>query len=152
MRKTEAEITDRTEIEEILGLAKLMHLGMNGPDGPYVIPLIFGYQQNRIYFHTGPKGKKRDLLAGDKRVCFEIDIEVNMAPNQDPCSWNCDYRTVVGYGQATVLEDHDERTAGLNVIMRKYDGKDHQFPEKHLRRTTVLCIEIDSMTGRKSVY
>ena len=43
MRRKDREITDRDEIRAILCRARVLHLGVNGGDRPYVVPLHYGF-------------------------------------------------------------------------------------------------------------
>ncbi len=44
MRRTDREITDRVEIEEILGSCITLRLGMCRDGVPYVVPLNYGFE------------------------------------------------------------------------------------------------------------
>jgi uncharacterized protein len=153
MRKTEDEIKDREEIDSILKQAQVCRLAMVEGNAPYIVPMNFGYQDNCLYFHCAREGKKLDILRQNQEVCFEVDIEdqIVKAPG-NICSWSSKYRSVIGFGKALVLENWQEKAAALNIITAHYGAAHHDFSEKEVARLSIIKIEINSMTGKKSGY
>ncbi len=150
MRRNDREITDRDEIAAILAEATVCHIGLAGDDGPYVVPVSFGYEDGSVYFHTAPAGKKLAMLEKDPRCCFEVDICDQVVRNDSPCSWGVRYRSVIGYGRAEILRNPEEKGHGLNSIMQHYGGGTHEFSEQDLGQVTVIRIAVDTMTGKKA--
>jgi nitroimidazol reductase NimA-like FMN-containing flavoprotein (pyridoxamine 5'-phosphate oxidase superfamily) len=149
MRKKEALINDTNEVVDILRRALVMRLAFCG-DEPYLVPLNFAFHQGCIYFHTGHKGKKMEMLRKDDRVCFEVDLDVKLLPSDQPCKWACAYASVVGFGRALALEDEGEKAAALSRLMEKYAGlQGCAFPPAKLKAAAVVRINIESMTGRR---
>ena len=58
MRRSEREITDKAVIEEILSQASVCRLGFAFENIPYIVPVNYGYRENKIYIHSAPKGEK----------------------------------------------------------------------------------------------
>ena len=50
LRKKEKEITDRKELEEILQKAEICRIALVDGDTPYIVPVNYGYKDNKIYF------------------------------------------------------------------------------------------------------
>ena len=152
MRKVDKEIGDDQLIVEVLNRATILRLGLARKGWPYVIPMNFAYVDGCIYLHTGRKGRKMDFLAQNDKVCFEVDLEVEMVPHERPCDWQARYASVVGYGRAVVLEDEAQRLAGLMAVVERYTGSaEHQLPPEKVRATAVIRIDIEGMTGRRSL-
>ena len=150
MRRKENEITDRSEIEAVIKTSTVCRLGMSYNDLPYIVPLCFGYQDNTIYIHGSPDGKKTEILQKNHHVCFEFDIGTKIVEGKNPCEWGIHYKSVIGFGRAAFLKDSDEKQKALNVIMNQYTDGSFQFPDQALNRTTIIKIEIESMTGKRS--
>ena len=149
MRRKDREITDRTEIDAILHEAMVCRIGLADENGPYVVPVCFGYEDGSLYIHSAPEGKKIVMLEKNPRCCFEADICDQVIRGDRPCSWGMRYRSVIGYGTAVILTDPEEKRHGLNCIMRHYHGGTHEFSERDIRSVTVIRIVIDSITGKK---
>ncbi|MCE5334806.1 MAG: pyridoxamine 5'-phosphate oxidase family protein [Desulfobacteraceae bacterium] len=153
MRRKEKEITDRGEIERILNEALVCRLALSDDDGPYIVPLNFGYVRGRIYAHSANEGKKIDLIRKGGRVCFEVETDVEVVPNPSGvCKWTTKYRSVIGFGRARLAESAGEKREGLMSVLRHYGLENIEIPESGYARLAMIVIEIDSMTGKKSGF
>ena len=152
MRRKEKEILDREEIESIIRKADVCRLGLSDNNIPYIVPLNFGYRDSCLYFHTPKVGKKIDMIKGNNRVCFELDINHEVVRADNPCDWNMKYQSVIGYGRAFLLEDIDEKRQALDVIIEHYSGQTGEYAEKLVDRLAVIKVQIESMTGKKAGY
>jgi len=152
MRKSELEITDRAEIEEILRQATVVHVGMADAGRPYVVPMNFGYAGGCLYLHSGAEGRKIDVLKRNPLVCFEVDANVEVVPGKAPCRFGMKYRSVIGYGKATFIEDAQGKIEAFNVMMPKFRPGPYEYGEDPLARAVVIRIDIDSMTGKRAGF
>jgi nitroimidazol reductase NimA-like FMN-containing flavoprotein (pyridoxamine 5'-phosphate oxidase superfamily) len=62
------------------------------------------------------------------------------------------YRSVIGFGQASFVEDLEEKRKGLDAIMQHYAGRSFEYVEPAIENTVIIKVEIESMTGKKSGY
>jgi nitroimidazol reductase NimA-like FMN-containing flavoprotein (pyridoxamine 5'-phosphate oxidase superfamily) len=141
---------DQNETEAVLRDALVCRLAMVDGDGPYVVPMSFGYEDGVLYFHSGPTGRKMDVLRRDPRVCFEVDVDVELRPSEKACKTGISYRSVVGFGRAFFIEKPDEKRKALAVLMHQYAEGEFEFDDAQVARTTVFGVRIESMTGRQS--
>lgn len=144
------KITDIDEIEGIIKKAAYCRIGLVDNDEPYVVPICFGYERNALYFHGALTGRKIELIKKNNKICFEVDTGVEIVNVETPCRSVEKYRSVIGVGRAYILEDDEEKTHGLNLIMKQYTKGDFSFPKSELDRTLVVKIDIKSITGRKA--
>jgi len=145
------KITDIDEMEGVIKRALICRLGLVDNDEPYVIPVCFGYERGALYFHGRLKGRKVELIKKNNKVCFEMDIDVELKKAGDPCDWAMKGKSVVGVGRASILEDDAEKSYALGLIMGHYTEGDFSFPESELDRTLVVKVDIESITGKKIV-
>jgi nitroimidazol reductase NimA-like FMN-containing flavoprotein (pyridoxamine 5'-phosphate oxidase superfamily) len=151
MRRKEKEITNLTEVDSILKDAQVCRIALARDNEPYLVPVFFGYDGKRLYFHTAKKGKKIDFLAFNSRVCFEVERNVSVISDPyEACKWSGVFESVIGYGDAIELTTLEEKEYGLNQIMMHYSGKNWRYEQKTLKKTKVWCVEIESMTGKRS--
>ena len=148
MRRKEKEITDQTEIEFIIKQSKVCRLALVDGDAPYLVPLCFGYGDGVLYFHSAKEGKKIDILRQNSSVCFEFDIVSGLSTGKTACDWGINYRSVIGFGKAVILEDPDEKRSALEIITAQYADKDYKLTDGAVKETLVLKVEIESMTGK----
>jgi len=146
------EITDIDEIEEIIRKAICCRIGLVDNDGPYIVPVCFGYERSALYFHGALAGRKVELIRKNSKVCFEIDTDVEMVNVETLCDSVVKYRSVIGVGRAYILEDDEEKSHGLNLITKQYTKGDFSFPKSELDKTLVVKVDIKSVTGKQSGY
>jgi len=152
MRKKEKEITAPAEIEAIIQRSQVCRLGMSDHGTPYIVPLCFGYRDRTLYFHSAREGKKIDILRGNDRVCVEFDLDGELVTAAEACKFDMKFRSVVAFGRASLVEDLEERSRGLEVIMHHYAGKSFAYPDEIVGKTMVIKVEIESWTGKKAGY
>ena len=137
-----------TEAEAFLAQAEVLRLGLVDEDGPYVVPVNFGYEGGRLYVHGPLEGRRLDAIAADPRVCFEAD-ECEIVRSVRSCGFTARFRSVIGYGTARVLTDDGEKRRGLDAIMAHYAGPAGGYDDAVLARTSVIEIEIERMDGKR---
>ena len=150
MRKKEFEITDFSEIEEILNRAEICRLGLADGGTPYIAPMNFGYRDRALYFHTGHAGKKIDILRKNPAVCFEVEIDAAVIRSDTACGWGMKYRSVIGTGEAVFVEDAAGKKKALDIIMAHYDDAGAwEYRENSFDRACIIKVEVETITGRK---
>jgi len=149
MRRKDREITDRREIDAILNQARVCRVAFAHEDEPYLAPLFFGYDGQRLYLHSAQRGKKLEFIAANPTVCFEVEGEVHILPDEaEACGWTAHFESVIGYGKIIELRSAEEKIHGLNQIMRHYSGQAWTYSPAALKSVRVWAIEITSMTGK----
>ena len=151
MRRKDKEVSELEQIEEIIKEAKVCRLGLyeKDKDYPYIVPLNFGYSDKKLYFHSAKAGKKVDILKSNPRVCFEIDIALGLVKEESPCNWGNKFKSVIGFGTVSFLEDPVQKADAMHILMQNYSNDNHVFPEKVLANTLVCVIDIEEMTGKQ---
>jgi nitroimidazol reductase NimA-like FMN-containing flavoprotein (pyridoxamine 5'-phosphate oxidase superfamily) len=152
MRRHDKEITDRNVIDSIINESIFCRLALLEDDRPYIVPLSFGYDGNALYFHSALEGKKIDILRKNSMVCFECDIDGDPIQLDQGCNWSVRYKSVIGYGRASILEDADSKLRALDIIMRHYSGESFEYPEEKVKKTAVIRVDIETVTGKMSGY
>ncbi|MEE4273229.1 MAG: pyridoxamine 5'-phosphate oxidase family protein [Thermoanaerobaculales bacterium] len=151
MRRSDKEIADRPEINEIIHGCHVCHLALAVNTEPYVVPVSFGLEGESVYFHTAKHGKKIDMMTSNPRVCVQFERGVELvADGDDACSWTFCFESVIGFGTVVELLDEAEKTRGLNHIMMHYSGRIWSFEERSLASTRVWRIDLDELTGKRS--
>lgn len=152
MRRKDKEITDRDSIESIIRRSLVCRLAMARDNQPYVVPLCFGYQDGTLYFHCAREGLKLDILRANEAVCFEFDIDQELVMGQESCHCGMKYRSVIGFGRASLVDDIESKREACDAIMRQYSGKSGKYSDEALQKIMVIKVDIDSMTGKQSGY
>jgi hypothetical protein len=84
---------------------------------------------------------------------MDIEHQLYMRPGKDGrkgCNWGMKYRSVVGYGNISIITEKEAKKTGLDCIMKHYgDENEYIYDEKVLANTTVLTLYITEITGKK---
>lgn len=151
MNRAEKEITNPEEIKDIALHAQICRVAMVEGDMPYEIPLNFVVRGDCLYFHSATKGKKIENLNKNKNVCFEMDINARIIEGETPCAWGMKYASVIGYGRAFFVNDHDEKIKALNLLMEKYLGPGRLCLSGKYSAKNHDCRREDRQTHRKEI-
>ncbi len=163
MRRKDREVKDFDEIIDIFTRCKVLHLALITDGKPYSVPVNFGYtlteeNGNRklsLYFHGAGEGKKLDAIRQNSSVSFSAQTGADVSGDDEPCSWTCFYESVIGFGEAKILDDKKERAVGLDSIML-HNGykipsgiKIIAYNAMALAKTAVVKIEVSEITGKR---
>ena len=152
MRKKENEITEKSDIEAVIHKSLVCRLGLSDGNMPYIVPVCFGYHNDALYVHGSLEGMKIDFLRKNQNVCFELDVDTEIIEAEKACDWGIKYRSVIGFGKASFIEDGDEKRRALDIIMNHYSNRSFEFPQAVLYKTAVIKVEITYMTGKQSGF
>lgn len=146
-------ITDRAALDGILRAAPILYLALNAEPAPHVVPVCFGVEGDLLFVHGAAAGTKIDLIRANPHVGFSACTDVSIRAGADACSSTASGMSVVGTGRARIVENEDERTRGLDAIMRHYrsgDGAPPAYRPESLSRTCVIAIRIARMQGKST--
>jgi uncharacterized protein len=158
MRRQDRELDGPEALGDVLQRAQVLHLAMCDGGVPYVLPLSFGYEPGPhggpvggvLYVHCATRGRKLEVLAADPRVSFCVETDVVVVGGQRPCDWTARYRSVVGTGTVTFVEDAAEQLKALSLVVGHYSGTVPVVPEDSRTGVVILRVEIASATGKGS--
>jgi nitroimidazol reductase NimA-like FMN-containing flavoprotein (pyridoxamine 5'-phosphate oxidase superfamily) len=150
MRRRDLEIVDIQEIEGILRSAPFCRLAMVDAGMPYVVPLSFGYEDGRLFFHSAASGRKLDVIRRCGRVCFEITSEAEVVVGVEASGSTVRYSSVIGTGIARELEDPVEKRHALEILAGHYRRLDGEISAESVAKTAVIEVAIESMTGKRN--
>lgn len=153
MRRTDREITSIGDIEEIIRKCDVCRIAMAVDNIPYMVTMNFGYvggPEKRLYFHCAREGRKLDMIRKNSRVCFEMDTDHILYRGDNGCDWGMNFKSVVGYGIISEVNDINHKIEGLNSLMSHYSGREQfSYDPRVLERTVVLRLDITEISCKK---
>ncbi len=153
MIREDKEIPDKKMIYEIIEQNHICRLAFANGDEPYIVPVNYGYKDEKIYVHSALSGRKLEMLKANSRICFEISDSVEIVTSDVACGYTTKYRSAIGYGTAKLLTATEDKIISLNIIMKQHTGKsDWDFSSASLSKMLIIEITIDSVTGKNSGY
>jgi uncharacterized protein len=114
-------------------------LATAGEDGPYGVPITYGFNDGSLYIATGP-GLKLKNLEEDSRVCLTV-LEVNAHDR---------WMSVVLRGSAELLEGFRDRARAFDAIRRQRSFRPSISDLERLVTADVFRIRVREMSGRTS--
>jgi nitroimidazol reductase NimA-like FMN-containing flavoprotein (pyridoxamine 5'-phosphate oxidase superfamily) len=157
MRRKNREITNIDEKLKIIAKCKICRIGLSENNHPYIVPLNYGFSYNdgklTLYFHSAKEGKKLDIIQKNNYVCFEMDCDTKLIGGEAPCDYSYEFKSIIGFGKAVLLDTKEEKINGLNYLMKQQTGKDIKFDfnENDLKNITVFKILVEEFTGKQKV-
>jgi nitroimidazol reductase NimA-like FMN-containing flavoprotein (pyridoxamine 5'-phosphate oxidase superfamily) len=82
-------------------------------------------------------------------------MKTELVKSETACNWGMKYYSIIGFGEANIIEDINEKKKALDIIMQKYsenNAKSFEYSQSELDKIFVIKIKITEMTGKKSGY
>ncbi len=140
---------------------------------PQIIPMNFVYVKNdmidtlssnknigAVYMHSHPFGEKIENIKRNSKVGFEVDSYVCFLPSYyfhptDASQADTLYVSVVIKGNASIVQNKDEKAIALNALMKKYqkEGGYESLSSNmvSVREVTVLKVVPDQIRGKYKI-
>jgi nitroimidazol reductase NimA-like FMN-containing flavoprotein (pyridoxamine 5'-phosphate oxidase superfamily) len=108
-------VYDRAEICEILDAGMIAHVGVLTDQGPIVLPMAYGRNDDWLYLHGSVANAALRAAVGQD-VCVTVTIVDGLVVARTPFHNSMNYRSVVVRGVARRVDDHDEHVAALRAV------------------------------------
>ncbi|MFP4472235.1 MAG: pyridoxamine 5'-phosphate oxidase family protein [Bacteroidota bacterium] len=148
-------LTNPQEILETAAKCEVCYVGMADENNlPYVVPMNFGLHEGNIYLHSAQTGLKINILKKNPAVCvnFTTDHVLRWQSEGMACSYSMKYRSMRAYGKVEFITDYDQKVEALNIIMRKYTGKDFSFNAPAVNEVLPWVVKVEKWEGRVYGY
>lgn len=145
-------------IREFLHRGQIAHIASLWDAQPFITPSIYFYDEagQRLIFHSNISGRIRANIERQPRVCVEVSELGRFLPSNVALEFSLQYRCVVIFGTARIIEDEQEQRQVLQELIAKYfskmePGKDYRpTTDNELKRTSVYEIKIESWSGKEN--
>lgn len=127
-------------------------LAVYGDDGyPYTVPLSYVYDDFKIYFHSAISGHKIDAIKSNPKVSFCVIDQDDIVPDK----YTTNFRSVIVFGNATILEREADKRKAIETLAAKYSpnqvqGRKDEI-DKSIEHLCMIELSIDSMTGKEAI-
>jgi nitroimidazol reductase NimA-like FMN-containing flavoprotein (pyridoxamine 5'-phosphate oxidase superfamily) len=151
-------VRDDDWIRDFLHRGQIAHIASLWDDQPFVTPSTYVYDEanHRLIFHSNLTGRVRSNLERHPCVCVEVSELGKLLPSNVALEFSLQYRSVLVFGTAHILEDANEQRQALHQLIGKYFasmefGKDYRpATDKELKRTSVYEVKIESWSGKEN--
>lgn len=122
-----------------------------GSDGyPYGVPVNYAYKDGTIYFHCATEGHKLDNIKENSKVSFCAVGNTKLIPDK----FSTKYESVILFGNASIVEDDNEKKEALREIIKKYSPDFIESGEKYIAsdfiKANIVKVKIEHITGKKA--
>jgi uncharacterized protein len=145
-------------IRAFLHSAKVGYIATSLDGQPFLNPSTFWFDEvhHRIIFHSNLAGRVRANIERNPKVCLEASELGKLLPSNVALEFSLQYRSVLVFGTARIIEDFDEKRSALYSLIAKYfpkmtAGREYrEITDKELRATSVYAIAIESWSGKEN--
>lgn len=139
-------------IHAILDAGFLAHVGFVVDEQPFVIPTLYGRDGDVLYLHGSPASRMLRELNQGIRACLTVSLVDGLVLARSAFHHSINYRSVVAFGSATLIEDEAEKSDALACISEQLIAgrwAEVRPPnQKELKATAVLRFTIDEASAK----
>jgi len=127
-------------------------LTVHGEEGyPYPVPINYVLIDDTIYMHSAVTGHKIDAITANPKAAFCVIDADEVVPE----TYSTDYRSVIAFGQARLVEDEAEKMSSLRALGDKYNPGDEVGLQREIdtgyAHVAMIAFEIEHMTGKEGL-
>jgi len=143
---------DRETVFAILDAALMCHIGYAIDGKPYVTPTLFWRDGERLYWHGSSASRMLRTQAAGIPVCLTVAHVDALILARCAFRHSLNYRAVMAFGTAAIVDDPTEKEAGLNAfIERIYPGRTaimRGILPQELKATSLMGMTIESASAK----
>jgi nitroimidazol reductase NimA-like FMN-containing flavoprotein (pyridoxamine 5'-phosphate oxidase superfamily) len=145
-------VYDREAVYRILDEGLVCHIGFVAEGKPVVIPTGYGRKGDTIYIHGSPASRMLRTLGEGVDVCVTVTLLDGLVLARSAFHHSVNYRSVVIFGTATVVEDREGKLEALRVftehVMPGRWEEIRQPSDKELQATMVLTLPLQEVSAK----
>lgn len=143
---------ERETVYRILDEGFVCHVGFVSEGRPVVIPTGYGRSGDLLYIHGSAASRMLRTLREGVDVCVTVTLLDGLVLARSSFNHSMNYRSVVVFGRARVVEGEDEKMEALRVFsdhVMRGRWEDARLPNSNeLRATTVLALPLEEASAK----
>lgn len=143
---------DRQTIYDILDEGLICQIGFVVNGQPFVIPTAYGRVGDRLYLHGSPASRMLRTLKEGVEVCVTVTLLDGLVLARSAFHHSMNYRSVVVFGRATLVEDSAEKLEALKAftehVMRDRWAEVRPPNRQELAGTMVLALPLTEASAK----
>ena len=150
-RRVEKEIQTLEEVHQILRSQKYMTVACCKENNPYLFIVNYAFcpEEECLYFHCAPLGKKLEYIASNPKVWGEVIVDRGYVTGQ--CDYN--FRSVHFQGEAEIVQEEKEKKLALELLIDQQEPDPEILKSKltleQMDKVTVVKIRIQGLSGKE---
>lgn len=143
---------ERETVNGILDEGFVCHVGFVVEGSPVVIPTGYGRVGETLYIHGSAASRMLKALREGIDVCVTVTLIDGLVLARSAFHHSLNYRSVVVFGNARIVEDEDEKWEALRSftdhVMRGRWEESRQPTQQEMRATTVLALPLNEASAK----
>ena len=143
---------DRETVYGILDEGFICHVGFAPEGQPFVIPTGYARDGDKLYIHGSQASRMLRTLSGGVDACVTVTIIDGLVLARSAFHHSMNYRSVVVFGRATLVEDPEEKMAALLAlsehIIRGRWAEVREPTDVEMKQTTVLMLPLTEASAK----
>src|SRR5690349_22870435 len=143
---------DRETVNAILDEGFICPVGFIVDGQPFVLPTGYARVDDKLYVHGSQASRMLRSLAGGIDACVTVTIVDGLVLARSAFHHSMNYRSVVVFGRATLVDDPEEKYQALLSLSEHFvRGRwaDVREPnEQEMKLTTVLCLPLGEASAK----
>jgi nitroimidazol reductase NimA-like FMN-containing flavoprotein (pyridoxamine 5'-phosphate oxidase superfamily) len=143
---------DRETVHALLDAAALCHVAYVIDGQPFCTPTLFWREGSRLFWHGSSASRMLRKLASGERACLTVTHFDSLVLARCGFNHSADYRSVMAFGTARLLEDPAEKSRALVMMVdRLFPGRTaglRPTTAQELRATSVVWMDIEDASAK----
>lgn len=143
---------DQETVHALLDAAALCHVAYVINDQPFCTPTLFWREGSRLFWHGSSASRMLRNLASGERACLTVTHFDSLVLARSAFNHSADYRSVMAFGKARLLEDPVEKARALVMMVdRFFPGRTaglRPTTTQELKATAVIWMDIEEASAK----
>ena len=143
---------DKATILSILQEGLVCHISYVHENQPFLLPHLYAVKNDKIYIHGSVGSFMLRALKNEIDLCFSVTLIDGLVLARAAFHHSVNYRSVVLFGKATLVENEQEKTEALEALTEHViPGRwaEARWPNAgELKQTIVLSLPIEEASAK----
>ncbi len=143
---------DFKTVHALLDAALLCHVSYVIDGQPYCTPTLFWRENRRLYWHGSSASRMLRNLSEGEPACLTVTHLDSLVLARCGFNHSADYRAVMAFGRARLLEDQAEKEQALVMMVdRLFPGRTAQLRQssiQEIKATSVVFMDIEKASAK----
>ncbi len=143
---------DQRSVYQVLDAALVAHVAFIQEGSPFVIPMLFARQDNRLLFHGSTKSRLMLALASGQPLCIGVTLLDGLVLAKSLFHHSMNYRSATVFGSGVAIREEAERMSALRVISDKIMLGRWEYARpptsQEMKATLVAAVEIETASTK----
>ena len=151
-RRPDRGFYDYATVHGLLDAAALCHVSYVVDGQPFCTPTLFWREDSRLYWHGSNSSRMLKNLAEGEPACLTVTHFDSLVLARCGFNHSADYRTVMAFGKARLLDDPVEKERALVMMVdRFFPGRTAQLrptAAQEINATSVIYMDIERASAK----